>query len=80
MANITELASLALPLNERIAMSSVSNSCDFAFASEEHGAVKLCKFEGEKYEDAKLVTKINGGKVLDVAIDPQGKLLCCSGE
>lgn len=77
---MTDLADLKLPLNERIAMISVSNSCDFAFASEGHDAVKLCKLEGGKYEASKLVTKINGGKVLAVAIDPQGKLLCCSGE
>ena len=78
LANITELASLTLPLNEKIAMISISNSCDLAFASEEHESVKLCKIDGEKYGEAKLVTKAPG-KVLALAINPQGTILCCSG-
>ena len=59
-------------------MISVSNSCDLAFAFGEHEAVKLCKFNGERYEEAKLVTKC-AGKVLAVAINPQGTIICCSG-
>lgn len=78
LANISELASLTLPLNERIAMISISNSCSLAFASEENEAVKMCRIEGGKFGEAKLVTKC-AGKVLAVAINPQGTMLCCSG-
>lgn len=78
LANLSELAILSLPLSERIAMISVSNACSLAFASEEHEAVKLCQIEGGKFGEAKLVTKC-AGKVLAVAINSQGTMLCCSG-